>query len=1103
MRTVKQIHKGKLIAAAIFFSATSLIAQTPYKLRSTTSADAVGAGNFIIQDNNALMLRLLINSMGNVGIGLTNPLDKLSVAGIISSTTGGFRFPDGTVQTSAAVGSSSQWTTNGNNIYFNSGNAGLGVSNPSSTLDIAGAITFASMWSPPQIPLNNQGRIYFDDNSHKFKVSEGGSGYKDLLQEGWSLNGNAGINYPTNFIGTTDNKPLLFKTNNSPRLILLEDGKVQIPGPLSLNSLAIVNDYIDTYQQGGPITITGTGNRGTFLIVNASSGNVEINLTDPFYVPGKMHIIKKIDNSLNTVTIKSQELEGGTDLILNSPNESVTLIASGYGYTTGAFDPPSRWMVVSKNKNAISTTITGGTLNKVAKFNAAGNNIVNSQITDDGINVGIGTSTPEKALDVREFLQVKGDISIPNTGANEREMGIKVEGEDCGGCLGISVNNLSSGNNTRAGINLSNLNAPVLSSISLYSQINNAGSSSFIMRNQANGSGSFLDYLNINLTTNNIFFNAGKNGGNPYGNILILNGNVGVGTNAPAEKLTVSGIVSSTTGGFKFPDGTIQTSATSGDDFLPITGGTLMGNLTLTGNLTLNASSTINSTVGASGLTLSYSGIPNVIGLATDISGGGGQFLAFVPPTASSLLTPGTAEGLVIIRDQNTQGAVFLATGANDADGNTERSIAIKGVDHSITINNAEGDALHIDGEGGGSNWNAPQGIRISGGDLEVDSNLSVSGNINTEGTISANTFNAQNFSSDTLFVTRIMPAVGDSEVHFGQNSIILNGNRNSMAAFGISKSYFENLVFQNQNPGNSLYAGTNNTLLNPYLGNVGIGTTNPERTLDVRSRIMVRGAGLASLDYTGIELVNDGTDNYSRANLCFENTHGLANTNHYCQFLQLEPDGSSSYRTRRQMTNGFLDYLSFYLGNNNVVFNDNKSGDATYGNVLVANGNVGIGTNLPEANLQINNTDNDGVNGKIFSLHKNNDELFSVTEDGHIGMGTPSVAGYRLDVKGKIRTCEVFIEEPGDWCDYVFEPNYKRMSLNELEYFLKQKKHLPNIPSAKQLKDSGGIHIGEMQKAMMEKIEELYLYTIDLSKRVEKLSQENNELKAKIENKK
>jgi len=80
---------------------------------------------FVINSGNSDVLAI---KSGKVGIGLTSPTSTLTVAGTVESTTGGFKFPDGTTQTTAASGSSA-WTTSGNDIYnSNSGNVGIGAS---------------------------------------------------------------------------------------------------------------------------------------------------------------------------------------------------------------------------------------------------------------------------------------------------------------------------------------------------------------------------------------------------------------------------------------------------------------------------------------------------------------------------------------------------------------------------------------------------------------------------------------------------------------------------------------------------------------------------------------------------------------------------------------------------------------------------------------------------------------------------------------------------------------------------------------------------------------------------------------------------------------
>jgi hypothetical protein len=97
------------------------------------------AGNLIFRTTGQTRMSVLAN--GNVGVGTMAPGQKLSVSGTIESTAGGFKFPDGTIQTTAASGGTGQWSTNGININnSNSGNVGIGTSSPSQKLDVAGSI---------------------------------------------------------------------------------------------------------------------------------------------------------------------------------------------------------------------------------------------------------------------------------------------------------------------------------------------------------------------------------------------------------------------------------------------------------------------------------------------------------------------------------------------------------------------------------------------------------------------------------------------------------------------------------------------------------------------------------------------------------------------------------------------------------------------------------------------------------------------------------------------------------------------------------------------------------------------------------------------------
>ncbi|RYG29444.1 MAG: hypothetical protein EOO01_38210 [Chitinophagaceae bacterium] len=113
--------------------------------------------------------------------------------------------------------------------------------------------------------------------------------------------------------------------------------------------------------------------------------------------------------------------------------------------------------------------------------------------------------------------------------------------------------------------------------------------------------------------------------------------------------------------------------------------------------------------------------------------------------------------------------------------------------------------------------------------------------------------------------------------------------------------------------------------------------------------------------------------------------------------------------------------------------------------------------------------------------------------KSGIVRIGTTQAAtGYMLNVGGKIIGEEVRVQLRTAWPDYVFDDNYPLTSLDEVERFIKANKHLPNIPSAAQVESDGHL-LGEMQTKLLEKVEELTLYIIDLKKEVEALKKQVN----------
>ena len=114
------------------------------------------------------------------------------------------------------------------------------------------------------------------------------------------------------------------------------------------------------------------------------------------------------------------------------------------------------------------------------------------------------------------------------------------------------------------------------------------------------------------------------------------------------------------------------------------------------------------------------------------------------------------------------------------------------------------------------------------------------------------------------------------------------------------------------------------------------------------------------------------------------------------------------------------------------------------------------------------------------------------VAGNGNIGIGT-STPDNKLDVLGVIRANEVIVET--GWADYVFQDDYKLKPLSEVEAFIKENKHLPSVPSAVKIQDKGA-HVAELMTKMMEKTEELTLYSIEQKKEIDELKRRLDEKK-------
>jgi len=252
-------------------------------------------------------------------------------------------------------------------------------------------------------------------------------------------------------------------------------------------------------------------------------------------------------------------------------------------------------------------------------------------------------------------------------------------------------------------------------------------------------------------------------------------------------------------------------------------------------------------------------------------------------------------------------------------------------------------------------------------------------------------------------------------------------------------------------------------------LGDVGIGTINPNH------KFHLTGGDLFVQSSSGkIRFGNNGSNEWQMAT-----TSGGADLRWYST-----PDGGTTINPRH--------YFS-------------QNGDVTIG-----------GGGAPQARLHVSTTESETIrmegNNPYLSFYDNTDGYkgylwyngadmvlgsvsapvrfasngyrMAINSDGRIYMGTGNLpaTGYMLSVAGKVIAEEVKVQLKTGWPDYVFANDYKLLPIEELEKLIIKNKHLPNIPSAKEI-EKNGISLGDMNKRLMEKVEEMTLYIIQLKK--------------------
>ncbi len=282
--------------------------------------------------------------------------------------------------------------------------------------------------------------------------------------------------------------------------------------------------------------------------------------------------------------------------------------------------------------------------------------------------------------------------------------------------------------------------------------------------------------------------------------------------------------------------------------------------------------------------------------------------------------------------------------------------------------------------------------------------------------------------------------------------------------------------------------------------GNVGIGTSTPAQKLSIQGDNTSVSVSLSSYNYASSIPIGA---QFGAWDSSFTNAAGT-------KFHRYR-GGANSF------ANGYIGqaYAGGEWGLDFRIENQTSASNPTESRLFIKpNGNIGIGTTIPSSKLEIKDATNSqlslvnstgnlwqfraGTTGSLI-FKDDNVERIRIDALGNLGIGTTDTKGFKLGVQGKIAAEEVKVAVYANWADFVFNKDYNLPTLKDVEQHIKDKGHLKDIPSAEAVKKNG-IFLGEMDAKLLQKIEELTLYTIDQEKRIKNLESKNEKLIALVE---